>query len=91
MTNLFANVAACFQSIVWVAIVLLLLFFGWIGLTFLSVTAAQAFAVRRQGDDPEAHGSQWWFDRQDHDLVGPGGRTGYPPEDRIHQSGLGSI
>jgi len=36
MTNLFANVAACLQLIVWVAIVL---FFGWIGLTFLSAFA----------------------------------------------------
>jgi len=39
MTNLFANVATCLQLIVWVPMVLFVLFFGWIGLTFRSAFA----------------------------------------------------
>ena len=36
-----------------------------------AASAAQAFAVRRQGDDSEAHGPQTRVDRQDHQPAGP--------------------
>ena len=47
--------------------------------------AAQAFAVRRQGDRPEAHGPQRRFNPQDHHPVSPGGRTGHSSEDRVRR------
>ena len=38
-----------------------------------AASAAQAFAVRRPGDDSEAHGPQRRVDRQDHQPAGPSG------------------
>ena len=52
---------------------------------WLAAAAAQAFAVRRQGDRPEAHGPQRRFNPQDHHPVSPGGRTGHPSEDRVRR------